>query len=75
MSMDLSDLARKIKEKLKDYYPIVITGNLGTGKSRLLWVVERSVRPYAWHHGGVDEHGNLYPKMKKRFAIRCKLIY
>ncbi len=68
MSKDLNALAEKTKENIDWYSPVVVTGNIASGKTTFLMTFNRVVRPFAWHHGGVDERGNLYPSMAKRFA-------
>ena len=68
MSKDLNALAKKIKENIHCSSPVVVTGNIASGKTTFLMTFNRVVRPFAWHHDRVDEQGNLYPSMAKRFA-------
>ena len=68
MGKHLQNLAQRIKEQIsKEIVPITVIGKRGTGKTSLLYLVNLSVRPYAWHHA-TDKHGNLLPTMKKRLA-------
>lgn len=68
MSKDLNALAEKIKENIDWYSPVVVTGNIASGKTTFLTIFNRVVCPFVWPHGGVDEQGNLYPSMAKHFA-------
>lgn len=63
MGKYLQNLAQRIKEQIsKEIVPITVIGKRGTGKTSLLWLVERSVRPTLWHHDGLTD------KMKSKFA-------
>ena len=63
MGKYLQNLAQRIKEQIsKEIVPITVIGKRGTGKTSLLWLVERSVRPALWHHDGLTD------KMKSKFA-------
>ena len=69
MEKDLRVWAQRIKDQIsKEIVPITVIGNRGSGKTNLLYLVNLSVRPYAWHHG-TDEHGNLLPTIKNKLAI------
>ena len=63
MRKNLNILAQRIKDQIsKGFAPITVTGSRGSGKTRLLWLVERSVRPALWHHDDMTD------QMKSKLA-------